>query len=95
MGDDDNETVNKNIPPTCQGTGLGTGILRGNGTWLGSYTMAKGIAKRNVGDQSVVIKESKNELERLHVMREVFGIRVEDSDLEYIEGRDAALTLRA
>lgn len=68
-----------------------TRLARSKDTWQGKYTMMKGVVKRHVGTDTKVILDSKKEGTRVRALREIFGIAVDDEDVEYIEGRDSAL----
>ena len=72
--------------------GVDTGIDRQRGTWLGQYILTKDRVKRQVGAQSETIMEFKDEIQRIHAVREIFGIDIDDSAAEYIEGRAPALS---
>jgi hypothetical protein len=47
--------------------------------------------RRHIGGSAVTIRKLTTELERIHALREVFGIEVPDEAQAHIFGRDAAL----
>ncbi|KDQ51843.1 hypothetical protein JAAARDRAFT_40667 [Jaapia argillacea MUCL 33604] len=59
---------------------------------LGKYVMFGGKVKREIGgEEEAIIDELKDEAERIQVLRETFGLQLEDGVESHIEGRDAAL----
>lgn len=80
-----------NVRKLDRTVGTDSKIYREKGTWLGQYNMVRGRVKRQVGNRSDKIMESKDEIERIHAVREIFGIDIDDGAAKYIEGRAAAL----
>ncbi|KDQ51844.1 hypothetical protein JAAARDRAFT_198720 [Jaapia argillacea MUCL 33604] len=59
---------------------------------LGRDIMFGGKVKREIGDEEeVIIDNLKDETERVQVLRETFGVQLEDGAERHIKGRDAAL----
>src|SRR5882762_11442594 len=94
LSEDENDTVDNARVVERLGSAVGkdTRIDRQKGTWMGQYTLVKGNVKRQVGTQSEMIMESKDEAERIRAIRDIFGIDIDDGAAKYIEGRAAALT---
>jgi hypothetical protein len=67
--------------------GTDTKIDRRKATWLGQKIM-----KRQVGSESKIIMELKDETERIRTAREIFEVSIDDSAAKYIEGRASLIS---
>jgi len=72
--------------------GTDTKIDMPKATWLGQKIMARGRVKRQVGSESEIIMELKDEDERIRAAREIFEVNIDYSAAKYIEGRASLIS---
>ncbi|KAG7095319.1 hypothetical protein E1B28_006084 [Marasmius oreades] len=59
--------------------------------WIGSLSLMGKIIRRHSGPRGEVVKELKSEEERVEAIKEYFGVDVGSVNIQYIQGRTAAL----
>jgi hypothetical protein len=94
MSEEESEVIEKTgiMERLVGAVGTDTKIDRPKATWLGQKIMAKCRVKRQVGSESKIITELKDEAERIRAVREIFEINIDDSAAKYIEGRPPAIS---
>ncbi|KAF9269729.1 cysteine proteinase [Marasmius fiardii PR-910] len=60
--------------------------------WIGSMSLLGGVVRRHLGPRSEVVKELKSEEERIEAIKEFFEVDVGKENIQYIQGRSAALS---
>lgn len=64
----------------------GDSELHGEQEIFGKRMLIDGVVKENLGDRTRVVKECKNEEERIETLREYFDITLTDAEIEGIRG---------